>query len=465
MSDPYQVAIIGGGPAGYVAAIRAAQLGLKTVLIEKRPTLGGTCLNIGCIPSKALLASSEHYHFAAHRAATHGIKISGLEIDLPAMMKRKDEVVANLTKGIAFLMKKNKIEVLTGTASLTGPASIEVDLGGSKKTVQAAHIILATGSVPVEIPSLKFDGKTVVSSDQAIAFDRVPKSLLVIGAGAIGLELGSVWARLGSEVTVLEFLPRIAPGFDLEAAQALQKSLQKQGLKFHLNTKVQGVKTSSKGAVVTALKEAVETTFEAEKVLVAVGRKPFTEGLGLERAGVQLTDKGRIKVDTHLRTTSPTIYAIGDVVDGPMLAHKAEEEGVAVAERIAGRVGHVNYDLVPGIIYTHPEVAGVGLTSEAAKEKGLPVKIGKFSFQANGRALAADANEGFVKIITHAETDRVLGAHIVAAQASELLAECVSVMEFGGSAEDIARTMHGHPTMSEAVKEAAWAAWSAPLHG
>ncbi len=455
----YQLVVIGSGPGGYVAAIRASQLGLKTAIVEKDKTLGGTCLNVGCIPSKALLASSEHLHFARERFAAHGIIANDIKLDLGAMMKRKCEVVNKLTSGVSYLMKKNKIEVVKGLGKLVDANTIEV-VGddGAKKKITAQNIILATGSVPVELPFLKFDGKRIISSDQGIALDKVPKSLLIIGAGAIGLELGSVWARLGAEVTVIEFLPRIAAvGFDAETSKILQRNLEKLGIKFELNTKVQAAKVTDSGVELSGENATGKVSYKADIVLVAVGRKPFTAGVDLDKAGVKLTEKGRIAVNGHLQTNVPNIYAIGDVTDGPMLAHKAHEDGVAAAELIAGKPGHVNYNLVPGVIYTAPEAASVGITEEQAKEQKLDVRVGKFAFTANGRAIANDTTEGFAKIIADAKTDRVLGAHIVAGNASELIAETVLLMEFSGSSEDLARTIHAHPTMSEAVKEAALA--------
>jgi dihydrolipoamide dehydrogenase len=464
-SPTYQLAILGGGPAGYVCAIRAAQLGLKTVVIEKTKPLGGTCLNVGCIPSKALLASSEHYHFAKHRFAAHGIIAKEIGLDLPAMMKRKDSVVASLTKGIDFLFKKNKIDRYHGTGRFLNATTIEVSgSDGGTHQVTAEKIVIATGSAPIELPFLPFDGKNVLSSDHAIALPEVPESLLVIGAGAIGLELGSVWSRLGSKVTVVEFLPRIAPGFDGEAATLLQRSFTKQGITIHLGTKVLSAKVGKDKVVLSAEQDGKPLTLEASKVLVAVGRRPYHDGLGLDKAGVALTDRKRIQIDAHWQTSVPNIYAIGDVVDGPMLAHKAEEEGVAVAEQLAGKPGHVNYGVIPGVIYTSPEAASVGLTEEQCKEQNRAVRIGKFNFAANGRAIASDAAEGFAKIIADAKTDKVLGAHIVASNASELIAETVLLMEFGGSSEDLARTVHAHPTMSEGVKEAALAADGRMIH-
>ncbi|MCE0484909.1 MAG: dihydrolipoyl dehydrogenase [Methylacidiphilales bacterium] len=455
----YQLVVIGSGPGGYIAAIRAAQLGFKTAIVEKDKTLGGTCLNVGCIPSKALLASTEHLHFAKERFAAHGIIAPDIKVDLAAMMKRKTEVVGKLTGGVGFLMKKNKIEVVKGLGRLVDRNTVEVTGDdGAKRTLHTANVLLATGSVPVELPFLKFDGKKIINSDQGIALDQVPSSLLIIGAGAIGLELGSVWARLGAQVTVVEFLPRIAAiGFDAETSRVLQRHLEKIGMKFELNTKVSSAKITDQGVEIHGENAQGNVFFKADTVLVAVGRKPFTAGLDLDKAGVRLTDRGRVAVDGHWQTSVPGIYAIGDVIDGPMLAHKAHEEGVAVAERIAGKPGHVNYDVIPGVIYTAPEAASVGLTEEQAKEKKIDVRVGKFIFSANGRAIASDTTEGFAKIVADAKTDRVLGAHIVASNASELIAETVLLMEFGGSSEDLARTIHAHPTMSEAVMEAALA--------
>jgi dihydrolipoamide dehydrogenase len=455
----YQLVVVGSGPGGYVAAIRAAQLGLKTAIVEKDATLGGTCLNVGCIPSKALLASTEHLHFARERFAAHGIIAKEIGVDLGAMMKRKLEVVGKLTGGVSYLMKKNKIEVVKGFGKLIDAHTVEVTGdGGVKKTLKAQNILLATGSVPIELPFLKYDGKRVISSDQGIALEKVPKSMLVIGAGAIGLELGSVWRRLGAEVTVIEFLPRIAAiGFDPETSKILQRNLEKLGIKFELNTKIESAKVTDKGVELTGSNAAGAVNYKADIVLVAVGRKPFTTGLDLDKAGVKLTERGRIAVNDHNQTNVPNIWSIGDVVDGPMLAHKAHEEGVAVAETMAGKPGHFNRAIIPGIIYTAPEAASVGLTEEEAKAQKLDVRVGKFAFTANGRAIANDTTEGFAKIIADAKTDKVLGAHIVASNASELIAETVLLMEFSGSSEDLARTIHAHPTMSEAVKEAALA--------
>lgn len=454
----FDLIVIGAGPSGYVCAFRAAQLGLKVALIDKRPTLGGTCLNVGCIPSKALLHSSEHYAFAKTHAAAHGIKFDGVSLDLAALLKKKDDVVTKLTGGVAALAKARKITVLTGSAKFTAANTIVV----GDQSLTAKNIVIATGSTPVELPFLKFDGTTIVSSDHAINLPTVPKRLAVIGGGAIGLELGSVWARLGAEVTVVEFLPKIAAAYDDDIVRAFTRILQKQGLKIEVGAKVTGYDTHA--GLLNAERGAEKLSFPADVVLVAVGRRPYTDGLGLEVAGINLDEKKRIAVDAHLRTNVPGIWAIGDVVAGPMLAHKAEEDGVAVAEWIAGQHGHVNWDLVPAIVYTDPEVASVGLGEDAAKAKGIAVNVGKFNFAANGRAIAADATDGFVKIIADATTDKILGAQILGHNAGELISEIVTHMEYGGSAEDLARTIHAHPTMSEAVKEAALAVSKAALH-
>jgi len=457
----FDLIVIGAGPGGYVCAFRAAQLGLKVALVDKRPTLGGTCLNVGCIPSKALLHSSEHLVWARHHAAEHGIKLGNVEIDLPQFLKRKDEVVSKLVGGVSQLAKARKITVLTGTASFASPTELEVkDSGGTSSRVSAKNIVIATGSAPVELPFLKFDGKTVVSSDDAIAFSSVPKKLVVVGGGAIGLELGSVWSRLGADVTVVEFLPKIVATFDDDIVRNFTRLLTKQGLKIEAGAKVTGF---AKG-ILTAEREGKKLEFEADKVLVAVGRRPYTDGLALEKAGVQLDDKKRVKVDAHLRTTAPNVWAIGDVVAGPMLAHKAEEDGVAVAEWIAGKAGHINWDLVPAVVYTSPEVASVGLGEDAAKAKGLSVKVGKFNLAANGRAIAMAATDGYVKIVADAKTDKILGAQILGHNAGELISEVVTHMEYGGSAEDLGRTIHAHPTMSEAVKEAGLAVSKSAIH-
>lgn len=463
--DKFDVVIIGSGPGGYVAAIRAGQLGLKTAIIEKDKELGGTCLRIGCIPSKALLTSSDHFHFTKKEAAKHGILIDGARVDLPTMLARKDKVVKALTGGVRQLMKTNKVTVLEGTGKITASGKVAVtSAAGDTQEIETKNIVIASGSVPVELPFAKFDGATIVSSTEALSFSEPPKKLLVVGAGAIGLELGSVWNRLGSEVTVLEFLPRIAVGFDLELSNALQKALTAQGLKFHLEAKVTAVKVENGKAMVSASKGEEKLEFEADKVLVSVGRRAFPDGVVAAEIGVELDERKRIKVDAHFRTNIEGIYAIGDVIAGPMLAHKAEEEGIACVETISGKSGHVNYEAIPGVIYTNPELAGVGLTEDQAKEKKMEVKIGKFPFRANGRALANEDAEGMVKFIADAKTDRLLGAHVLQHAASELIAEAVSVMEFGGSSEDLGRTCHAHPTLSEAVKEAALAVEKRALH-
>ena len=463
--EKFDVVIIGSGPGGYIAAIRAGQLGLKTAIIEKDKELGGTCLNIGCIPSKALLTSSDHFSFAKKEASKHGIVIDNVHVDLSKMLQRKDKVVKTLTGGVRALMKTNKVTTLEGLGTITAPGKISVKAsGGESQEIETKNIIIATGSVPSELPFAKFDGQTIVSSTEALCFTEAPPKLLVIGAGAIGLELGSVWNRLGSEVTMLEFLPRIALGFDLELANLLQRSLTAQGMIFHLETKVSAVKVENGRATAVASKGGQELTFEADKVLVSVGRRPFSEGVGAAEVGIEMDERKRIKVDKHFRTNVDGIYAIGDVIAGPMLAHKAEEEGIACVEIIAGKSGHVNYDVIPSIIYTNPELAGVGLTEDDAKEKGIDVRIGKFPFRANGRALANEDAEGLVKFVADAKTDRILGAHILQHAASELIAEAASVMEFGGSAEDLGRTTHSHPTLSEAVKEAALAVDKRALH-
>ncbi len=463
--EKFDVVIIGSGPGGYVAAIRAAQLGLKTAIVEKDKELGGTCLNIGCIPSKALLTSSDHFVFAKKEAAKHGIVLENVGLDLAKMLARKDKVVKTMNGGVKALMKGNRITTFQGLGTITAPGRVAIKpREGDSQEIEAKNIVIATGSVPIELANMKFDGEVIVSSTEALTFEKAPEKLLVIGGGAIGLELGSVWSRLGSEVVVLEFLPRIALGFDLELANLLQRALTAQGMTFHLETKVDSVKAENGRAIATAAKGGEELKFEADKVLVSVGRRAFSKGVFGEKLGVALDDRGRVKVDGHFRTNVEGIYAIGDVIAGPMLAHKAEEEGIACVEMIAGKAGHVNYDVIPSIIYTNPELAGVGVTEDFAKEKGMKVRIGKFPFRANGRAVANEDVEGVVKFVADAETDRILGAHILAHAASELIAETVAVMEFGGSSEDLGRTVHAHPTLSEAVKEAALAVEKRALH-
>jgi len=463
--EKFDVVIIGSGPGGYVAAIRAGQLGLKTAIVEKDKELGGTCLNVGCIPSKALLTSTDHFMFAKKEAEKHGIMIENAHVDLNKMQQRKDKVVKTMNSGVRSLMKTNKVTTFEGLGTITAPGKVSVkSADGKTQEIETKNIIIATGSVAVELPFAKFDGKTIVSSTEALTFTELPKKFLVIGAGAIGLELGSVWNRLGSEVTILEVLPRIALGFDLELSNLLQRSLTGQGIRFHLETKVSAVKIDNGRVTATATKGNEELKFEADKVLVSVGRKPFSEGLGAEKIGVEFDEKKRIKVDKHFKTKVDGIYAIGDVIAGPMLAHKAEDEGIACVERIAGKDGHINYDAIAGIIYTNPELAGVGLTEDQAKEKGNDYRVGKFPFRANGRAVANEDLDGMVKFVAEAKTDRILGAHILQHAASELIAEAVSVIEFGGSSEDLARTCHSHPTLSEAVKEAAMNVEKRALH-
>ncbi|GAB5558517.1 MAG: dihydrolipoyl dehydrogenase [Synoicihabitans sp.] len=457
MSDSsFDLIVIGAGPGGYVCAFRAAQLGLNVALIEKRSELGGTCLNVGCIPSKALLHSSEHFAFVRDHAGDHGIDVASPKIDIAKLMAKKDAVVSKLTGGVAQLAKARKVKVITGEAKFTDAKTITV--GDDSYT--AKHIVIATGSAPVELPFMPFDGETIVSSDHAIGFDSVPEKLVVVGGGAIGLELGSVWARLGSAVTVVEFLPQIAGASDKDIVRNFTRILKGQGLTIEVGAKVTGFKDG----VLSAERGDDKLEFPADKVLVSVGRRPYTDSLGLEAAGVELDDKKRIKVDAKLKTNVDGIYAIGDVVAGPMLAHKAEEDGVAVAEWIAGKAGHINWDLVPAIIYTDPEIATVGMGEDAAKAAGIKVNVGKFNFAANGRAIAADAVDGFVKIIADAETDKILGAQILGHNAGELISEVVTHMEYGGSAEDLGRTIHAHPTMSEAVKEAGLAVSKSAIH-
>lgn len=455
----FDLIVVGSGPGGYVSALKAAELGLKVAVVEKEPVLGGTCLNVGCIPSKALLNTSEHYHYAEHGFKKHGISTGALKISIAGMMKRKEAVVTELNQGIAGMFKGKKIEWLKGTGSLVKKGketAVNVKPArGKAKKYTAKSILLATGSVPIELPFIPFNGTTVLSSTEALELKKVPKSMLVIGGGAIGLELGSVWSRLGCDVQVIEFLPQIAAGFDPDVSKALQKLFEAQGLKFHLGTEVKSADILKSKVKLTAMQEGREKQFEAEKVLVAVGRKPFSDGLGLKEAGVELTERGRIKVDIGWQTNVPGIYAIGDVTDGPMLAHKAEAEGVAIAERLAGKAGSVNYDLIPNVIYTAPECASIGLSEKEAKEEEYDYKIGKFPFQFNGRAKAVDQTDGYVKILSDKATDRILGASVISSNASELIGEIVTAMEFSSSAEDLARTIHAHPTMSETIKEAA----------
>ena len=460
----FDLVVIGAGPGGYTAAIKATQLGMKTAIVEKGKNLGGTCLNVGCIPSKALLSSSELFHEAQHGFKSHGIKAEGVTMDVAAMMKRKDGVVRKMARGIDYLMNKNGIEHVSGFGRIVNAGEVEVTGEEAARTLKTKRILIATGSSVSGLPFLEFDGETVLSSDHAIALGQVPESMIVIGGGAIGLELGSVWARLGTKVTVVEFLPRIAAIFDEDITHALQKLLQKQGLKFHLGTGVESAEKTKSGIKLKANKGDKSMELEAEKVLVAVGRKPNTDGLDATEAGVELDERGRIRTDAEWQTNVPGIYAIGDVIAGPMLAHKAEQEAVAAVERMAGKAGRVNYDTIPWVIYTAPEVAAVGLTEAEAKEKGHEVSVGAFPFQANGRAVAGAHADGLAMVIADKATDRVLGAQILSANASELIAEAVLLMEFDGSAEDLARTIHAHPTMSEGLREAAHMAMGEPLH-
>lgn len=457
MSEPYDLLIIGAGPGGYTCAFRAAQLGLKVGLIEKNPHLGGTCLNVGCIPSKALLHASELLHEVRTHGSALGVAGDGLKPDIAAMMKHKGKVVEQLRKGLVQLSKARKVDLFEGTGKLLAPGKVEVT-GAETKTLEAPHLVLATGSVPATLPFLDFNGDTIVSSDEAIAFESAPKRLVVIGGGAIGLELGSVWARLGSEVTVVEFLPRIAAGYDEDITKMAERFFKRQGLKFSTGTKVTAIEESSDGLTLIGERKGKEVRFEADKILVAVGRKAFTGGLGLDAVGIETDNRGRIPVDEHLQTPVEGIYAIGDAIHGPMLAHKAEEDGIAVAERIAGQGGHVDYALVPNVIYTDPEIASVGLTETLAKEKGLAFHVGKFPLGANGRALATNATNGFIKVISEEETDKLLGVQIISRHGSELIANAAAHMSYGGSAEDLGRTIHAHPTLSEGLKEAALAA-------
>jgi dihydrolipoamide dehydrogenase len=462
MSESFDVIVIGAGPGGYVCAIRAAQLGLKVACVEKRATLGGTCLNIGCIPSKALLQSSEEFDHARHALADHGVLVDSVTLDLARMQARKGEVVGAYTKGVEFLFRKNKVTWLKGTGRITAPGTVEVD-----GTAHAAkHIVIATGSESVPLPGVAVDEKRIVTSTGALELDAVPGHLVVIGGGYIGLELGSVWRRLGAEVTVVEFLDRITPTMDGEVARNFQRILQKQGIRFRLGTKVTRAVTGDDGVTLTLEPAAGGTaeTLKSDIVLLAIGRRPYVEELGLDAVGVALDERGRVKTDAHYATNVSGIYAIGDAIAGPMLAHKAEEEGVAVAELLAGKPGHVNYGAIPGVVYTWPEVASVGETEEALKQAGVAYNVGKFPFTANGRARAMGEIEGFVKLLADKATDRLLGAHIIGPDAGTLIAELVTAMEFGASAEDVARTCHAHPSLNEAVKEAALAVEGRALH-
>ena len=464
MSDtPYDLVVIGSGPGGYIAAIRAAQLGMRVACVEKDASLGGTCLNIGCIPSKALLDSSERYHQAAHDLAAHGVQVSGVSLDLKRMQTRKQTVVKALTKGVASLFRKHKVDAITGVARLAPGPKVEV-VGAEPRTLTARHILIASGSVPIELKAAPFDGRRILSSTEALALAAVPKRLLVLGGGAIGLELGSVWSRLGAEVVVVELLDRLVPGMDKQMAGLLQRSLEKQGLAFRLNTTLTAARVEGEGVVAQLAGPDGTVEERADLLLVAVGRRAYADGLGLDAVGLTLDERGRIPVDAHYATTVPGIYAIGDVIPGVMLAHKAEDEGVAAVERMAGLPGHVNYDAIPNVVYTAPELASVGLSEEEAAKRGLTVKVGSFPYLANGRARAMGETDGAVKVIADATTDKVLGVHILGPHASDVIAEAALAVEFSASAEDIGRTVHAHPTLAEALKEAALAVDGRPLN-
>ena len=465
MADNFQAVVIGGGPGGYVCAIRLAQLGLKTACIESRGSLGGTCLNVGCIPSKSLLNLSDEFH-KVKNLSNKGIEVGEVKLNLSKMMKSKDKAVTVLTKGVEFLLKKNKVTYFKGHGSFKSKNEINIkDAYNKEITIRADNIIIATGSVPVSLPGINFDEKKILSSTGALKIEQVPKKMIVVGGGYIGLEMGSVWSRLGAEVHVVEFLEHITPGMDREISQEFMKILKKQGIKFHMQHKVEKIQKNKKNAIVSTIdKDGNKKDFDCDVVLISVGRKPNTSGLNLEATGIDLDDKQRIKTDKNFKTNQNNIYAIGDVIIGPMLAHKAEDEGIAVAENIAGQSGHVNYDTIPGVVYTTPEVASIGKTEEQLKEENIDYKIGKFSFMANSRAKAIDDAEGFVKILADEKTDKVLGAHLIGPHAGELIAEIGVAMEFGASSEDIARTCHAHPTFSEAVKEAALSVDKRAIH-
>ena len=465
MSEKFQAIVIGGGPGGYVCAIRLSQLGIKTACVESRGSLGGTCLNIGCIPSKSLLNLSENFHKVKH-FSNLGIEISAVKLNLEKMMKNKDKVVTILTKGIEFLFKKNKVTHYKGTGSFKSATQVSIIDDKKKETIiDSDKIIISTGTETISLPGVKFDEKVIVSSTGALALSKVPKKMVIVGAGYIGLEMGSVWSRLGSEVHVVEFLNHITPGMDKEISKEFMKILQKQGINFHLQTKVNSIKKNNKRAVVsTTNRDGKKINFECNVVLVSVGRKPNTKNLNLDAIGIALDDKKRVKVDKNFQTNVKNIYAIGDVIAGPMLAHKAEEEGIAIAELIAGQSGHVNYNIIPGVVYTSPEVASIGKTEEQLKDLNQKYKVGKFPFMANSRAKAINETDGFVKILAEEKTDKVLGVHIIGSHAGEMIAQIAIAMEFGASSEDIARTCHAHPTFSEAIKEAALSVDKRPIH-
>jgi dihydrolipoamide dehydrogenase len=463
----YDLVVIGTGPGGYVCAIRAAQLGMKVAVVEKNSTLGGTCLNVGCMPSKALLYASEMFEEAEHSFAKMGISVSAPKLDLPSMMNFKQQGIDGNVKGVEFLMKKNKIDVIQGIGRVLGTGKVEVRGGdGKAQTIETKNIVIATGSDVTKLKGVQIDEKRIVSSTGALSLDKVPKKLLIVGAGVIGLELGSVWHRLGAQVTVVEFLDRILPGMDGEVAKQFQRILEKQGFAFKLGSKVTGVDGSGEklSAQIEPAAGGKAETLEADIVLVAIGRVPYTDGLGFKEAGIALDNRGQVQIDKHFATSLKGVYAIGDVVAGPMLAHKAEDEGVACAEILSGQAGHVNYDVIPGVVYTTPEVSAVGKTEEELKQAGVAYTVGKFPFTANGRSKVNQTTEGFVKVLADAKTDRVLGVHIVGREAGEMIHEAAVLMEFGGSAEDLARTCHAHPTRSEAVKEAALAVGKRAIH-
>ncbi|QDF41275.1 dihydrolipoyl dehydrogenase [Bradyrhizobium symbiodeficiens] len=463
---PYDLVVIGTGPGGYVCAVRASQLGMKVAVVEKNATLGGTCLNVGCMPSKALLHASEMFEEAGHSFAKMGVSVSSPKLDLPAMMNFKQQGIDGNVKGVEFLMKKNKVDVLKGTGKILGTGKVEVSADGKSQIIETKNIVIATGSDIARLKGIEIDEKRIVSSTGALSLDKVPGKLLIVGAGVIGLELGSVWHRLGAEVVVVEFLDRILPGMDGEIAKQFQRILEKQGFAFKLGAKVTAVDTSGKmlKATIEPAAGGAAETLEADVVLVCIGRVPYTDALGLKEAGVALDNRGRVQIDPHFATSVKGVYAIGDVVAGPMLAHKAEDEGVAVAEIIAGQAGHVNYDVIPGVVYTTPEVSSVGKTEEELKQAGVAYTVGKFPFTANGRSKVNQTTDGFVKILADAKTDRVLGVHIIGREAGEMIHEACVLMEFGGSAEDLARTCHAHPTRSEAIKEAALAVGKRAIH-
>jgi len=464
MSEKFDVTVIGGGPGGYVCAIRLSQLGLKTACVESRGSLGGTCLNIGCIPSKSLLNLSEKFHNAKSFEKI-GIETGEIKLNLDKMMKNKDKAVADLTKGVEFLFKKNKVAYYKGKGSFESEKTIKIEGPEGTKKIQTNKTIISTGSEPVSLPGIDFDENKILSSTGALSISKLPSKMIVVGGGYIGLEMGSVWSRLGTEVTVIEFLDHITPGMDRDISNEFMKILQKQGLKFNLNTKVEKITKKSDGVTVETLqKDGKKNKHEVDVVLISVGRRPYTKNLNLDKVGVALDKKGRIKVNKNFETNIKNIYAIGDVIDGPMLAHKAEEEGIAVAELISGKAGHVNYDIIPGVIYTSPEVASVGKTEEDLKKLNINYKIGKFPFAANSRAKAIDEPSGFVKMLADSKTDRVLGVHIIGPHAGELIAEMTIAMEFGASSEDIARTCHAHPTFSEAIKESALSVEKRQIH-